>query len=291
MAHNKVLMVGSVPGTGPQEVFSRLLAALPGRLQAISDGETGERNNYIGWQLQRFPRVARRNELGGTPLPDLGPPTFSLEDIEPTACAKSRAADFAASLADYIVDYRTDEDALVSSIEDILKKEGLPLKLPKVFDAISQNGSLEATLRVIDPNGGAVSTLLPPKLFAKDKEGYRYPEGVTGINTAAPKLFDEHKEWGYVWSRYMTLLLREKRLAGHPFEMVPGGLNGVLTGLRKLHDGKASGMKYVYRIEETGSVGVVKLEGSGGAVEAVSEAVAKFPFSVAKRDSGGRFAG
>ncbi|KAF1952727.1 hypothetical protein CC80DRAFT_452144 [Byssothecium circinans] len=80
-----VLMVGSVPGTSPHEVFMRLTTALPGRLQAVPDGETGERWNYIGWQLQRFPRVARRNELGGTPLPESGLPTFTLEDIEPTA--------------------------------------------------------------------------------------------------------------------------------------------------------------------------------------------------------------
>lgn len=82
-------MVGSVPGASPQEVFTRLAAALPGRLQAVPDGETGERWNYIGWQLQRFPRVARRNELGGTPLPDSVSvselPTFTLADIEPTA--------------------------------------------------------------------------------------------------------------------------------------------------------------------------------------------------------------
>lgn len=80
-----VLMVGSVPGASPQEVFTRLTTALPGRLQAVPDGEIGERWNYIGWQLQRFPRVARRNELGGTPLPESGLPTFTLADIAPTA--------------------------------------------------------------------------------------------------------------------------------------------------------------------------------------------------------------
>ncbi|KAI0838527.1 hypothetical protein F5Y06DRAFT_48521 [Hypoxylon sp. FL0890] len=81
-----VLMVGSVPGASAQEVFRRLATALPARLQAVPDGETGERCNYIGWQLQRFPRIARRNELGGIPLPESGSglPTFTLADIEPT---------------------------------------------------------------------------------------------------------------------------------------------------------------------------------------------------------------
>ncbi|KAI1181155.1 hypothetical protein F4777DRAFT_4082 [Nemania sp. FL0916] len=80
-----VLMVGSVPGASPHEVFVRLATALPGRLQALPDGETGERWNYIGWQLARFPLIARRNELGGTPLPESGLPTFTLADIKPTA--------------------------------------------------------------------------------------------------------------------------------------------------------------------------------------------------------------
>ncbi|KAI0162930.1 hypothetical protein BJ166DRAFT_281179 [Pestalotiopsis sp. NC0098] len=84
MSPTGVLMVGSVPGDSPKEVFTRLAAALPGRLQSVPDGETGERWNYIGWQLGRFPAVARRTELGGTPLPDSGVPTFSLADIEPT---------------------------------------------------------------------------------------------------------------------------------------------------------------------------------------------------------------
>jgi hypothetical protein len=79
-----VLMVGSVPGDSPKDVFERLTAALPGRLQSVPDGETGDRWNYIGWQLTRFPLVARRPELGGTPLPDSGVPNFSLADIEPT---------------------------------------------------------------------------------------------------------------------------------------------------------------------------------------------------------------
>ncbi|KAI0405665.1 hypothetical protein F4802DRAFT_166057 [Xylaria palmicola] len=92
-----VLMVGSVPGASPQEVFTRLVTALPGRLEAVPDGETGDRWNYIGWQLKRFPRVARRNELGGTPLPEdgAGLPTFTLADIEPTAYDEAALSSYA----------------------------------------------------------------------------------------------------------------------------------------------------------------------------------------------------
>ncbi|KAI2633147.1 hypothetical protein GGS26DRAFT_555458 [Hypomontagnella submonticulosa] len=92
-----VLMVGSVPGDSPEEVFKCLATALPGRLSAIPDGETGERWNYIGWQLQRFPPLARRNELGGTPLPESGSglPIFTLEDIKPTAYDEAALSSYA----------------------------------------------------------------------------------------------------------------------------------------------------------------------------------------------------
>ena len=205
-----------------------------------------------------------------------------LSSIGPIIGVAGRAQDFAKTLVDYVVDYRNGEDALVASIESILKKEGLPLKLPKVFDTISENGSLEATLRIIDPEAGMVSTLLPPKLFAIDKEAFEYPEGVTAINTAAPKLFDVHKEFAYVWSSYLTFLLQNQRLVGHPFEIVPGGLHGVLIGLRNLYGGKASAVKYVYRVEDTGSLGLVRLENHDRQVAGVSEEIKQFPFSIAQ---------
>ncbi|KAI0397652.1 hypothetical protein F5Y17DRAFT_454807 [Xylariaceae sp. FL0594] len=79
-----VLMVGSVPGASSQEVFKRIAAALPGRLPAVPDGETGERYNYIGWQRHRFPSVAWPTELGGDPLAESKLPVFTLEDVKET---------------------------------------------------------------------------------------------------------------------------------------------------------------------------------------------------------------
>lgn len=39
--------------------------------------------------------------------------------------------------------------------------------------------------------------------------------------------------------------------SGHPFEVRPGGLDGIEGALRDLKGGKASGVKYVLRISET----------------------------------------
>lgn len=175
-----------------------------------------------------------------------------LSGLGPIIGVAGRSGDFARTLVDYVVDYRNGEDDLVAKVEEILAKEGLGTKIPNVFDAISENGSLEATLRFLDPNG-TVSTVLPPKLFARDKERFKYPPGVKAVNSVLPRVHSTHKDFGYLWSRYLSRLLEDGRLAAHPYEVVPGGLNGVLTGLKRLRDGKASGLKYVYRIEETGN--------------------------------------
>ncbi|KAI1767777.1 GroES-like protein [Hypoxylon sp. FL1150] len=177
-----------------------------------------------------------------------------LSGLSPIIGVAGRAGDFAKNIVDHVVDYRKGEDALVAAIEEILVKEGLGPTTPYVFDAISENGSLEATLRFVDLNGGSISTVLPPKLFAKDKGNFEYPSGVKAFNSALPLIHVTRKDFGYVWSRYLSRLLEDGRLKPHPYEVIPGGLKGVLTGLQKLKDGKASAVKYVFRIEETGDV-------------------------------------
>lgn len=183
-----------------------------------------------------------------------------LSGLGPLIGIAGRASDYAKTLVDYVVDYRQSEDALVDEIGDILSKEGLGRKAPYVLDAISENGTIETTLRFIDLNGGTVSTLLPTTTFAKDKEKFRYPAGMKGINTADPLVFTVRRDFGYLWSRYMTRLVQDGRLTGHPYQVVPGGLKGVLTGLQNLKSGKASAIKYVYRIEETVEVDAVAVE-------------------------------
>ena len=209
-----------------------------------------------------------------------------LSGLGPIIGVAGRASDFAKTLADYVVDYRNGEDALVAAVEEILAKEGLGSKVPNVFDAISENGSLEATLRFLDPDGGTVSTVLPPRLFARDKENFKYPPGVKAFNSAVPQVHSTHKDFGYLWSRYLSRLLQDGRLKAHPYEVIPGGLNGVLIGLKKLRDGKASAVKYVYRIEDhtdAPTLGAPSEQGTGGQPSGsqsrqISHPLGKFPF-------------
>jgi hypothetical protein len=51
--------------------------------------------------------------------------------------------------------------------------------------------------------------------------------------------------------RWFTKALQQGKLEGHPFEVRPGGLEGVEQALQDLKDGKASAVKYVFRIADT----------------------------------------
>lgn len=201
-----------------------------------------------------------------------------LSGLHPIIGIAGRAGDYGRTLADYVVDYRLGDDAVVTRVEEILKKEGLGGKASHVFDAISEGGTLETTLRFLDANGGIVSTVLPPALFARDKENFAYPSGVTAINSALPRVHSTHQDFGYVWSRLLGRLLTDGRLKPHPFEIVPGGLHGVLTGLQKLRDGKASAVKYVYNIEDTNELPPTSGVSSSKQRDSTPHSLANFPF-------------
>lgn len=172
-----------------------------------------------------------------------------LSGYSPIIGIAGRSGEFAKSLADVVVDYRPGEDKVVAEIEKALIKHGFGGKVPYVFDAISENGTLEATLRFVDP-AGVISTTLPPKTFALSSD-FSYPAGIRAHFTSCFLIHTTRKDFGHVWSRYLGRLLQDGRLDGHPYEVVPGGLSGVLTGLQNLKNQKASGFKYVYRIGET----------------------------------------
>ena len=48
--------------------------------------------------------------------------------------------------------------------------------------------------------------------------------------------------------------LKEGWLQPRPYEIVPGGLDGVEQALAKLKAGKASALKYIFRISDTQGV-------------------------------------
>ena len=173
-------------------------------------------------------------------------------NIHPIISVAGRGTGFVEGLidkskGDVVIDYRSGDDAVVSGIRDAVPKGQ---KLLYAFDAVSEKGSYQNVLKVLDPQGH-ISLVLPGKKYEGVPETVKQTITTVGSVHGTP---DDLKDFGYAWFRLFSLGLKEGWFSGHPYEVVPGGLNGVQKGLENLRDGKASAIKYVYRIEETEGV-------------------------------------
>ena len=59
------------------------------------------------------------------------------------------------------------------------------------------------------------------------------------------------KDFGFAFFRLFSRGLQEGWFTPHPYEVVPGGLNGVEKGLSDLKNGVNSATKYIFKIEDT----------------------------------------
>lgn len=60
-----------------------------------------------------------------------------------------------------------------------------------------------------------------------------------------------NQEFAFLLYRYIARGLDKGFFKPHPHQVVPGGLEGVQQALHDLKDGKASAVKYVFRIADT----------------------------------------
>lgn len=86
------------------------------------------------------------------------------------------------------------------------------------------------------------TTLRNSRLSIRGRQNHT--EGKAGIKTGA-------YEFAYVFFRHFTRGLQLGWFASHPYQVIPGGLKRVEEGLTNLKAGKASAVKYVYKIEDT----------------------------------------
>ncbi|KAF3035277.1 hypothetical protein E8E11_005099 [Didymella keratinophila] len=172
----------------------------------------------------------------------------NLANIHPIIAVAGRGEKFVEGLidrskGDAIVDYRKGNEAVVQGIKDALKGQ----KLWYAFDATSEHGSYTNIVQVLEPEGH-LTVVLPGKKY----EGV--PESVKLTTTNVGASHKDDKDYAYIMFRYFARGLAEGFFKPHPYEVIPGGLEGVQKGLENLRDGKASGVKYVFRIAETQGV-------------------------------------
>lgn len=186
----------------------------------------------------------------------------SLSNIHPLICVAGRGAGFVEGLidkskGDAIVDYRKGDEAVVEGLRGALKGK----KCFYAYDATSEKGSYQNLCKVLDTESGKskFTTVLPIKDF-------EVPKGITPSLTMVSAAHDANKpdseaakrgdkvngrDFAQAFFRLFARGMKEGWFPGHPFEVVPGGLGGVQEGLRNLKEGKASAVKYVFKIEDT----------------------------------------
>ena len=162
--------------------------------------------------------------------------------IGPLICVAGRGIKFVEnfldkSAGDTIIDYRKGDEAVVEE----LKRFG---KMSYAFDAVSDHNSYVNIGKVLE-KGGKITLVLP----GKEYEGV--PDYIEKTVTTVGTVHTANTDFGEAWFRLMSKGLREGWFKTHPYEVIPGGLNGVEIGLKNLKEGKASAVKYVYRIADT----------------------------------------
>lgn len=176
-----------------------------------------------------------------------------LSNIHPLIVVAGKGSAFVETLidrskGDTIIDYREGDDAVRSKIK--AAAGGRPIH--HAYDAISEKGSYK-NLAAAMTAPAKITTVLPVK------EGDTLPEGIVEdrtmvgtvhFNPAEGKTIDD-REFGAAFFPLIGRGLAQGWFSGHPYEVRPGGLNGIEGALKDLEAGKASAVKYVVRITET----------------------------------------
>ncbi|TKA78874.1 hypothetical protein B0A55_03821 [Friedmanniomyces simplex] len=141
---------------------------------------------------------------------------------------------------------------------DVAKKirEHTKDKLTHVFDCISEGDSPKISSESISSKGGKISYLLPTKHERTDVEnkstlGYTiFGESFNFAGQDIPANEDDFAKGREFWA-LSEKLLSEGKIKVHPPKVCKGGLQGVFDGMQQLKEGKVSGTKLVYHIDET----------------------------------------
>ncbi|KAF2403013.1 putative quinone oxidoreductase [Trichodelitschia bisporula] len=206
-----------------------------------------------------FERADEKSGVAKTPLIINGASSavgsFALQfalmnpSIGPIVVTAGKSAEHAKQLgADIIVDYRS------PTISDDFSAALGGKKVHHVFDASNTLQSVKYLTPWLDPAGRYTCTT-----------GLKKPEGDESVelkkwggwfeqiwvgsvhddNPAGGKLF------GGVVSRILEVALKQGTFKPQPYEVIEGGLAGVLDALKRLRDRKGGNEKFVYRIAET----------------------------------------
>ncbi|KAL8846518.1 MAG: hypothetical protein Q9221_008394 [Calogaya cf. arnoldii] len=189
-----------------------------------------------------------------------------LSNMHPLICVAGRGIPFVETLispekGDIILDYREGDEKLVSNLKSAVDKVGS--KVSYAFDAVSEHNSFQNICQVLDHETGQITLVLPGKDYSA------IPASITQTTTMVGAVHDAmdqqqfqkstgskpgNTDFGYLMFRFFGRGLAQGWFKGHPTSTIPGGLGGISSALKNLKEGKASAVKYVFRLEETEGV-------------------------------------
>ena len=187
-------------------------------------------------------------------------------NIHPLICVAGRGSPHVESLinqskGDVVLDYRKGDEKLVQDLSAAVHRAGG--KVEYAFDAVSDHGSYVNICKVLDHQTGKITLVLPYKEYKEipstveqsfTSVGASHLESDTDPWQKKTGTSTGNEDFAMAFFRYFGRGLQKGFFKGHPYEVVPGGLAGVEGALQNLKDGKASAVKYVFRIEDTEGV-------------------------------------
>lgn len=145
---------------------------------------------------------------------------------------------------DSIVDYRNGDDAVVSGIKDALKKAGVS-EVKYAFDGVSEKNSFQNIGKVLAKEGSKITLVLPGRDYSELPGYIERSETMVGSVHEGPSeklagtgIKTSERDFGHAFFRLFSRGLQQGWFTPHPYEVIPGGLNGVEKGLSNLKDGE-----------------------------------------------------
>jgi NADPH2:quinone reductase len=155
------------------------------------------------------------------------------------------------SEGDVVIDYRNGPDQTIKEIRAHLKN-GDYGQVRHGLDPGIGEPSQKVLTEIVAPDG-EINLVLPSDWDAGSATKTSTSVGIVH-NQDNGAYGADGTDLGLVTCRWISRAWQAGTFEGHPFEVRPGGLEGVGQALQDLKDGKQSAVKYVFRIADTPSL-------------------------------------
>jgi NADPH2:quinone reductase len=155
------------------------------------------------------------------------------------------------SEGDVVIDYRNGPDETIKQIRSHLKN-GDYGQVRHGLDPGIGEPSQKVLTEIVTPDG-EINLVLPSDWDAGSATKTSTSVGIVH-NQDNGAYGADGTDLGLVTCRWISRAWQAGTFKGHPFEVRPGGLEGVGQALQDLKDGKQSAVKYVFRIADTPSL-------------------------------------